>query len=390
MIRIVYLADYSESCSYKLLRGIVTYSKAHSAWSIYRMPESYRDNNGLRGVLAWAREHQADVLIGRFEKNDDVDMFRRNGILAIAQDHRVRFQTIPNITGNYRRTGQLAAQFFMRQGFTKFAFFGIRDTVWSQERRDGFFDTLRKAEVKTRLRLFETVPDTDYWAYDIESLREWLCSLPKGTALLACDDNFASRVIDTCRSLDISVPGTISVLGVDNDEMISGLTEPPLSSIDLDVEKAGYELGRMIDQYFASGKNPDMLHDIVIDGAQVVGRVSTDFFATDDVHIRAALTYIHQNIASNISVTDILAHVPLSRRLLEVRFKNVTNQTIHEYCLRRRMEMFARKLTSSDDSISHIAETMGIIDMKNLSRQFRNIYGASPREYRSLHREEGA
>ncbi len=387
MIRIAYLADYSESCSYKLLKGIVDYSKAHSPWSIYRMPESYRNNKGLPGVLTWVLDHGVNVLIGRFEKDDDIGMFQQRGILCIAQDHRVRFKTMPNITGNYRRTGQLAAQFFLRQGFQKFAFFGIRDTVWSQERRDGFFDTLRKAEVKSRLRLLETVPDTDYWSYDIESLREWVRSLPEGTALLACDDNYGSRVLDICRSLGIRVPDTISILGVDNDEMISALTEPPLSSIDLDVEKGGYELGEMIDQYFASGCNPGHLHDIVIDGAQVMGRLSTDFFATDDEHIRAALSYIHQNIASNISVADILSHVPMSRRLLEVRFKKATNHTIHEYCLRRRMEMFAHRLATSDDSVSHIAETLGIIDMKNLSRQFKTLYGYSPRDYRNLHRD---
>lgn len=58
---------------------------------------------------------------------------RKNGIIALAQDFKSRFTHIPNITSEYRLTGQMAADFLLQKGFRHFAFYGYKDVVWSQE-----------------------------------------------------------------------------------------------------------------------------------------------------------------------------------------------------------------------------------------------------------------
>lgn len=73
------------------------------------MPPSYMRQLGIEGVVAWAKEWRADVVIAQFDPDDDVTLFRKNGIVALAQDYISKFDTIPNITGDYGRTGAMAA-----------------------------------------------------------------------------------------------------------------------------------------------------------------------------------------------------------------------------------------------------------------------------------------
>ena len=62
--------------------------------------------------MKWAKTWHADAIIGRFDNDDNVELFRENGIIALAQDYKSRFSNIPNITGDYRKTGRMAAEFF--------------------------------------------------------------------------------------------------------------------------------------------------------------------------------------------------------------------------------------------------------------------------------------
>ena len=55
------------------------------------------------------------------------------------------------------------------------------------------------------------------------------------------------QVLDACLTAGIDVPREISVLAVDNDELICEATSPPLSSIQLDTERMGFEAAKLLD-----------------------------------------------------------------------------------------------------------------------------------------------
>lgn len=101
MIRLILLSDFTESFSYNLLKGVLMYANSHEPWVVCRMPLSYKQTYGIKGVLKWAKTWHADAIIGRFDNDDNVEIFRENGIIAIAQDYKARFSNIPNITGDY-------------------------------------------------------------------------------------------------------------------------------------------------------------------------------------------------------------------------------------------------------------------------------------------------
>ncbi len=386
MIRLILLSDFTESFSYNLLKGVLAYSKSHEPWVVCRMPPSYKLTYGIEGVLKWAKTWQADAIIGRFDNEDNVELFRQHGIIAIAQDYKARFENIPNITGDYRKTGKMAAEFFLNKGFQHFAFYGYRDTVWSQERCEGFYECIAERGFGNNFHAYQEQSLDDLWFYEAPPLLSWLKSLPHPTALMACDDNQGNRITEICKVNNIKVPDKIAILGVDNDEIICNLSDPPLSSISHNIVRGGFEADELIDRLLNDEENNRQdMQDVVIQPINIVNRLSTDFYSTTDMHIHTALKYIHQNIASDITVSDIVKQVPLSRRLLEIRFKQVTQQSIHKYIFNLRMERFAQLLLASDAPIADVAEQVGINNLKNLSRQFKILKKVSPNEYRKEH-----
>jgi LacI family transcriptional regulator len=384
MVRLILLTDFTESFSYYLLKGVLAYSRRHNPWVVCRMPPSYKLMNGIEGVVTWAKKWHADAIIGRFDNTDDVDLFRRNGIVAVAQDYRQRFANIPNITGNYLKTGRMGAEYFISKGFRNFAFYGYRGTVWSTERCNGFFETVREYGYGENFLVYQEDTLDNLWSNTVSPLLAWLKSLPRPTALMAGDDNQGNRIMEICKVTNIGVPDEIAVLGVDNDEMICNLSDPPLSSISLNVAQGGYETAEMIDRLLNKGESD--YKNVVLQPISIVERMSTDFYSTDDAQIQAALHYIHQNLNNDISVSDILKQVPLSRRLLEIRFKEVTKQTIYKYISDLRMERFAQLLLANDSPIGDVANSIGIHNLKNVSRNFKALKGMSPAEYRKQYR----
>ena len=111
MLRLLFITDYTETFSYRLLKGITNYSEEKGQWSICRMPSSYKNEIGIPGLLKWAKDWEIDAIIGRFEESDNIDLIRDNGIIVVAQDFKKRFKNIPNITADYIGTGRMAARF---------------------------------------------------------------------------------------------------------------------------------------------------------------------------------------------------------------------------------------------------------------------------------------
>ncbi len=381
MARLLFITDFSEQFAYRLLRGIVEYSsRQEQHWVVCRMPSAYKRQLGLAGVVKWAKKWKADVVIGQFDPSEDLSLFRQEGIIVMAQDYIQKFPGIPNITADYDRTGRMAAEHFLAKGFRNFAFFGYRDVCWSDERFWGFRAAITEAGLGDNLYVYDNQSLDSLWYYESQGLRRWLEQLPKPIAIMACDDNQGSLLLEACASCGIKIPDDVCIIGVDNDETLDNLSNPPLSSIDIDIEKGGYEAAEMAARMMADPADPG--EDIILKPLSVVTRMSTSIIATKDKEVVRALQYISRNIDRRITVPDILKEVPLSRRLLETRFKKETGHTIYNYISREKVNRLAFLLLNSNETVSQIAARMDEPDTKSLSRRFKEIKGCTPVEYR--------
>lgn len=386
MLKLLIISDFSESFPNKLLEGIVAYSRRKEQWAICRMPPSYKNLVGIRGVVDWAKDWGADAVIGQFEISDEVDLFAKNGIVAVAQDFKRRFTTIPNLTGDYRGMGRMAARFFIEHGFKHFGFFGFNKVCWSDERREGFLQELQSAGYGDSFYPYLQQNIDQLWFYGKEELDGWLNALPKPIGIMACDDNQGVNLIEACHALGIKVPSEVSVIGVDNDELLCSLCSTTLSSIQVDIVGGGIQAAQMIEERVA---HPDLpSRDIVLHPIKIIGRLSTAAYATTDEQISKALLFIHHNFLKKISVGDVMGEVAMSRRLLERRFKDVTGKTLYQYITDLKIKYFAELLQSSDEPVVNLALTLGETDTKSISRRFRQLYGCTPGEWRTNHKSK--
>ena len=383
MIRLLIISDFTESFTHKLLAGIVDYSRHKEQWIIRRMPPSYKEKIGIPGLLRVSKEWEVDAILGQFEPTDEISLLLDHGIAVVAQDFKQRFSTVPNVTGDYIGTGRMAARFFLDRGFRNFGFFGFNDVCWSDERCDGFRREVDAAGFGSSFYAYRMQEIDMVWYYQRNRLREWLQSIPKPIAIMACDDNQGENLIEACHSAGIKIPEEVSVIGVDNDETLCRLGSTTLSSIQVDIEEGGRQTAALIERLVADRSAP--VEDIVLKPMKIVGRMSTAAFATDDQQIQKAILFIHRNVRQKISVRDVMTETALSRRLLERRFKEVTGKTLYEYITDLKLKHFAEMLQETDEQVINIALSMGENDTKSISRRFKQIYGCTPLEWREKH-----
>ena len=386
MIRLLIISDFTESFSHKLLAGIVDYSRRKEQWIVRRMPPSYKAQIGIQGLLRLSKEWDVDAILGQFEPTDDLTTLTNNGIVVVAQDFKQRFTTVPNVTGDYIGTGKMAARFFIDRGFKNFGFFGFNDVCWSDERCEGFRREVEAAGFGSSFYAYRMQEIDMVWYYQRNRLREWLQSIPKPIAIMACDDNQGENLIEACHSIGIKIPSEVSVMGVDNDETLCSLGSTTLSSIQVDIEEGGRQTAALVERLVtdpsASAK------DVVLQPMKIVNRMSTAAFATQDQQILRAILFIHRNVRKKISVADVTAEAALSRRLLERRFKDVTGKTLYEYITELKLKDFAEQLVETDEQVMTIALSMGENDTKSISRRFKQLYGCTPLQWRENQRNK--
>ena len=379
MIKILLLTDFSSGYGRSLLEGVVRYAREAGPWVFYRMPLYYRELHGDEGVVRWAEEWGADAIIAQLT-DVDLNVLNRLDIPIIVQNYKERCHGLSNLTGDYYGTGVMAAEFFIRKGYKAFAYYGFTDTVWMRERGEGFRDAVSEKGYPVYTFDDGRQLSDGQWNFDAERVSRWLLDLPKPIALFACDDYYALQITEVCKMYNIDIPGDIAVLGVDNDNLLCNISDPALSSIELDVENGGYEVGKLLHQFIE--KKITAPADVIIKPVRIVSRGSTERFAVSDKYIGQVLAYIDENYCNPLSVDDLIRITPYSRRVLEKKFKSETGMSVYQYIQQQRIEKFAALLITTDLPLTEAAAGAGFPDYKNVSRIFVKMKEMTPLQYR--------
>ena len=222
---------------------------------------------------------------------------------------------------------------------------------------------------------------TDISKPDEEELKQWLMGLPKPIALLCTNDVLAARVAEICQEKGIRIPEELSLLGIDNDEFLCNIAYPSISSIHLDFERQGYELGAAI---FNMHNNRHISPiRIAVHPIGIIERNSTLRHNIQDPYIRQIVDNIDANYDTPVSLKDIVKDIPLSRRAIELRFKKeMAPETILSYLYRQRVRKMCHLLSTTDMPVSIAAEKSGFSDVFNVGRTFKHFTGVSPAQYR--------
>ena len=185
---------------------------------------------------------------------------------------------------------------------------------------------------------------------------------------------------ETCKICGIQVPEDIAILGVDDDDLLCHISDPSLSSIQMDVENGGYMTCRLLHEQLKSGSKEPF--NVNISPLRIQERNSTSAQNITDPYVLKLVEVIEADYSKDLKMEDLLQTVSLSRRSIEMRFKKVTGMTIYQYLLRVRVDHLAYLLATTDRPYVDVVYDVGFRDLSNVSRTFRRFKGCSPLEWR--------
>lgn len=377
-LRIALVVETSLVYGRRILRGITSYLHLHRNWSIFL---DQRDDQSP--IPAWLEHWQGDGVICRMtnvrlaealaklrvpiiDLNDYLDL----GLLRIRSDHIA--------------IGRLGAKHLLERGFRQFGFCGFSgfgEEEWASRRRDGFVHMVEAAGHSS------SVCESPWsrrhsrpWETEQKKLADWLKSLPKPVGIMTCNDMRGQQVLDACRSVELPVPDQVAVIGVDNDEMLCDLCEPPLSSVIPNPAQIGFKAASLLDELIA-GKHFSQ-REWLVEPLGVFTRQSTDVLAIDDPDIAAAVQFIRESASKGATVRDVLEHVAISRSLLDRGFRKYLGRTVEAEIRHAQIKRVTELLLETDLPLARIACLAGYEHPEYMNVVFKRETGKTPGQFR--------
>jgi LacI family transcriptional regulator len=372
------LIESSRASGRALLCGIAKCAHHYGPWAVYWEP------GGLE--KGWPRLKALDmdgVILRDVDKLEEVAAL---GIPAVVIGHsKTEIPNMVNVVTDSEAVGRIGADHLLKCGFKHFAFcgFGSAESFsWSSQRQQSFSSHIQDAGFNVHGYTMLS-PTSHTWRVEHQRMAAWLRSLPKPVGVMACNDDCGRHVIEACKLANLAVPDDVGVLGADNDDVVCGLTDPPMSSVAIHFERAGYEAALVLFRQLRGRRR--VPNKIMVHASHVIARRSTDFTAGSNLHVTKALQFIRDHARENVMVAEVSRAAGLSRRALEIRFRQEIGCSIRQHIRRIRTDQIVRLLVETDLPIGQIAETLGFADIQHFARYFRAGKQTSPLAFRRMH-----
>ena len=379
--KVALLVETARGFGRDLLLGIARYSRLHGPWSFHITPGDYKQavphmkQWGGTGIIARiANERIAQAVISAGVPTialglTDEQMLPDNPLSKFSE-----------ISSDPEEVSRLAAEHLLDRRFTRFAYVGSNDRGWSKRRENAFKTYLMGRGYEPYIYSAPKRPQDRVWEREQTLLARWISKLPTPIGLFACDDDRGREVLEVCGLVGLHVPDDVAVIGVDNDEVFCELADPPLSSIALNAETAGYRAAALLDAMMRG--RALKRQQIIVEALGVVTRRSTDIVAVEDEDISSALKFIRREHGRGISVDDVVNEVAVSRRNLEKRFRDSIGRSILEEIQLVRLDRAKRLLVETTYPISKVADVAGFGSAGYFIQFFQRRVGKTPRHYR--------
>jgi len=373
-----------------LMAGISEYIRDRGDWQLIIWPDSSQKS------LMFLKERGCKGAFVSIQTTTKAQELLKIGIPVIGVATIQDMLNLPFISANAKEVAEMAGEYLLKKKFRNFAFFGLTQAKWSAERMEYFCQYLAKRgynvnafKEKQVLMTNDPTPFTKLWIKTAlntgqEKVIEWLKQLPKPVAILASTDIFACHLINVAKEISISIPDELAILGVNNDNAICNICDPPLSSIAFNFKKAGYNATKLLAKMI-SGHETMRGQCIEIQPTHVETRGSTDIYAIDDTAIVDAMKYIRQNGHTPLQVDAIANHVCMSKRLLQLKFHNLIGKSVHDEIIQAHFEIAKAMLIETNLPIDEIAIHSGFHYTSNMRRAFIKNTGMLPQKYRQLY-----
>jgi len=379
MPNIAVIISFAPIEAVRLLQGLSAAASQRSNWRIH--PVLDIDPNWL----GWTKWLNPDGVIAHFNSQEKVEALAALGKPTVNYLSRsLQLNTLAIEHDDYL-VGRMAADHLLERGLKNFGYIGPNNP-YSEDRARGFSALLAEKSLPCVVAGVNAPETSDgSWAsvWQIPFLVDVLRHMKLPAGLLALNDGLAVRILDAAMELGLKVPEDVALIGVDNNELLCDFADITLTSVDLDLYRMGYELAQAMQDLLAGRVLKPAL--AVIPPRGIVTRRSTDVLKFSDPDIATAVRYIREKVGGGIDVTQVLQHVPVSRRSLEQRFRELVGHSPGEEIRRTRVQEACKLLIGTDLKLIDIAMRCGFEYASYFSRSFRREMGMTPKAYRAQH-----
>ncbi|NQY31547.1 MAG: DNA-binding transcriptional regulator [Coraliomargarita sp.] len=281
---------------------------------------------------------------------------------------------LPRVAADNEAIGRLGAEHFIGLGYRNCAWFGLATNQVSRTRFNAYDEELQQAGIRC-VRL-----DTRK-AQDPAYIRKRVLDLPKPCAIYTKSDYDSAWLADICLDAGLEIPDDVAILGADDNRLICESQAVPLSSVAYDLSTIGYEGAAMLDSLM-SGKKLTQTRKLIRPKGITV-RQSTDAMAVTDPLIRDVMEYLKTEYRRPLGTDGLASLFGVSRRQLEMRFREQMHCSIREQLIRIRIKEAKELLDFSREPIETVAALTGFCHAPHFSSTFKKHVGVSPSQYRT-------
>jgi len=368
MLQILLQVSLARAAARQLIRGIGDYGRRHEPWQIEFDERPWLETLKARELTRF------DGVIVEGSSPDLVEYVLASGIPAVAVAAPAAVAGLPTVVSDHEAVGFMAAEHLADCGLTHFGCVELNSNPFSSPRLRAFV-----SEVESRGGTCSVYEQPDRGDPDLTDLANWLKNQPLPIGILAAQDRTALVVIRAAIRCGFQVPEQVAVLGINNEELITDLSWPTISSLDHGAQRIGRDAAELLDQRIRGEPVPAM---IVVPPVRVVERHSTDLLAVDDPNLAQALALIRERAPMGLTTSAVLDAVAVSRSTLESRFKAVLGRTIFAEITRVRIQHVKMLLRTTDLGLADIAARTGFRYLSHLSKAFRQATGETPTQFR--------
>lgn len=284
-----------------------------------------------------------------------------------SQELEARQSNIVFIRNSSEAIGREAALFLLGQGVARsYAFLHSEPVMdWSEARFKAFKRMLN---------------DNGIWCEELFSPAD-AARLKRPAAILAANDDRAYELLKALAARHVAVPRGVAVLGVDNDELFCENTHPRLSSVQPDFEEEGWLAAKTLDDMMQGRAFAE--RTLLVGVKRIVQREST----TEQSHagrlVQKAVAYIDRHALEGICVNDVVKHLKCSRRLADLRFRELQGRTILNAITERRLDEVKSRLAGTKEKMDAIASACGFKSPIYLKNLFKKHFGMSMSKFRA-------
>jgi LacI family transcriptional regulator len=371
------LIETSRAYGRGLLEGVAEYVRQQGPWSVYFKPQGLGE-----APPSWLKGWKGHGILARIDDATTAEAVQATGLPAVDLRGRLPGLGLPRVGVDNRALARLAVQHLRERGFRHFAFCGLPpgEHTHMDQRCDDFCRLVGEGGHSWDVFRPRRGRGHPSWEQEQEQLADWLRGLVRPVGIMACNDDRGQQLLDACRRAGVAVPDEAAVIGVDNDPILCGLATPPLTSIDVNAQRVGYEAASLLDRLMAG--EPAPAGGIFLDLCRVVTRQSTDVLAIEDRELAKAVHFIREHACDGIRVEDVLTEVCLSRSVLERRFKQLLGRTPKAEILAVQIERARQLLTETDLPLGTVARRSGFRNEKYFGDIFYRKTGVRPGAYR--------